>query len=96
MVNILFIFYFIFNPFVKEYSNCQVTMLGSLLWLQYFFLKIFNSSKYIQEVKGILHLWKDECVFKMGHLCRRNVKFFLNLELSRLRKARKCIFGLCG
>jgi len=30
----------------------------------------------------------------MGHLCRRNVKLFLNLELSRLRKARKCIFGL--
>jgi len=24
--------------------------------------------------KGILHLWEDECVFKMGHLCRRNVK----------------------
>jgi len=23
--------------------------------------------------KGILTLWKDECVFKMGHLCRRNV-----------------------
>jgi len=40
--------------------------------------------------KGILYLWKDECVFKMGHLCRRNVKLFLNLELSRLRKA--CIF----
>jgi len=42
--------------------------------------------------KGILYLWKDECVFKMGHLCRRNVKLFLNLELSRLRKA--CIFVL--
>jgi len=27
-------------------------------------------------------------VFKMGNLCRRNVKLFLNLELSRLRKAR--------
>jgi len=39
---------------------------------------------------------KDECVFKMGNLCRRNVKSFLNLELSRLRNARKCIFGLCG
>jgi len=24
----------------------------------------------------------------MGHLCRRNVKLFLNLELSRLRKDR--------
>jgi len=47
-------------------------------------------------IKGSLHLWKDECVFKMGHLCRRNVKLFLNLELSRLRKARQCIFGLCG
>jgi len=46
-------------------------------------------------IKGMLHLWK-ECVFKMGHLCRRNVKLFLNLELCRLRKARKCIFGLCG
>jgi len=23
------------------------------------------------------------------------VKLFLNLELSRLRKVRKCIFGLC-
>jgi len=33
-------------------------------------------------LKGILHLWKDECLFKMGHLCRRNVKLFLNLELS--------------
>jgi len=33
-------------------------------------------------LKGILHLWKDNCVFKMGHLCRRNVKLFLNLELS--------------
>jgi len=32
----------------------------------------------------------------MGHLCRRNVKLFLNLELSRLGKARKCIFNLCG
>jgi len=48
------------------------------------------------NIKGILHLWKDEFVFKMGHLCRRNVKSFLNLELSRLRKVRKCIFGLCG
>jgi len=47
-------------------------------------------------IKAILHLWKDECVFKNGHLCKRNVKLFLNLELSRLRKARKCIFGLCG
>jgi len=46
--------------------------------------------------KGMLHLWKDECIIKMGHLCRRNVKLFLNLELLRLRKARKCIFGLCG
>jgi len=36
-------------------------------------------------LKGILHLRKDECVFKMDHLCRRNVKLFLNLELSRLR-----------
>jgi len=27
-------------------------------------------------IKGILHLWKDECVFKIDHLCRRNV----NLE----------------
>jgi len=43
--------------------------------------------------KGSFHLWKDECVFKMGNLCRRNVKLFLNLELSRLRKARKCISG---
>jgi len=49
-----------------------------------------------EDVKGILHFWKDECVFKMGHLCRRNVKLFYNLELSRLRKARKCVFGLCG
>jgi len=32
-------------------------------------------------------------VFKMGHLCRRNVKLFKNLEVSRLRKARKSIFG---
>jgi len=32
----------------------------------------------------------------MGNLCRRNVELFLNLEHSRLRKARKCIFGLCG
>jgi len=44
----------------------------------------------------LLHIWKDECVFKMGLVYRRNVKLFLNLELSRLRKARKCIFGLCG
>jgi len=26
----------------------------------------------------------------MGNLCRGTVKLFLNLELSRLRKARKC------
>jgi len=25
-------------------------------------------------LKGILHLLKDERVFKIGHLCRRNVK----------------------
>jgi len=25
------------------------------------------------SLKRILHLWKDECVFKMGHLCRKNV-----------------------
>jgi len=30
----------------------------------------------------------------MGNLCRRNLKLLLNLELSRLRKERKCIFGL--
>jgi len=42
------------------------------------------------------YLWKDERVFKIGNLCRRNVKLILNLELSRLRKARKWIFGLCG
>jgi len=48
------------------------------------------------ELKGSLHLLKDECVFKMGHLCRKNVKLFLSLELSRLRKARKFVFGLCG
>jgi len=42
----------------------------------------------INRVKGSFHLWKDEYVFKMGNLCRRNVKLFLDLELSRLRKAR--------
>jgi len=26
------------------------------------------------RLKGILHLWKDECEFKMGHLCKINVK----------------------
>jgi len=31
-------------------------------------------------------------VFKMGHLCRRNAKLFLNLAIYGLRKARKCIF----
>jgi len=35
-------------------------------------------------------------VLKKGHLCRRNVKLFKHLEVSRLRKARKSIFGLCG
>jgi len=25
----------------------------------------------IRSLKGILQLWKDEYVFKMGHLCRR-------------------------
>jgi len=25
-----------------------------------------------KSIKGTLHLWKDECVFKMGHLCWRN------------------------
>jgi len=47
----------------------------------------------LNYIKGILHLWKDECVYKMGHLCRINVKLVLNLELSRLRKARKCILA---
>jgi len=28
----------------------------------------------------------------MGNLCRRNVKLFLNLELSRLRKANVNVF----
>jgi len=56
----------------------------------------FQDMQLYAVVKGILHLWKDECICKMVHLCRRNVKWFLNLELSRLRKARKCIFGLCG
>jgi len=37
-------------------------------------------------IKGSFHLWKDECVFKMGNLCWRNVKLFLNWELSRLRQ----------
>jgi len=43
-----------------------------------------KKKKSISLHKGILQLWKDECVFKMGHLCRRNVKLLLNLELSRL------------
>jgi len=32
----------------------------------------------------------------MSHLYKRKVKLFLKLELSRLWKARKCIFGVCG
>jgi len=55
-----------------------------------------NKHTHMAKFKGILHLWTDKCVYKIGHFCRRNVKLFLNLELSRLRKARKCIFGLCG
>jgi len=35
------------------------------------------------------HLWKDECVFKMGHLCGRNVKFCTE-------KSQKMYFCLCG
>jgi len=60
-------------------------------------LKLFSANivKAV-SVKGIFHLWKDEYVFKLGHLCQKNVKLFLNLELSRLRKAIKCIFGLYG
>jgi len=42
--------------------------------------KVFLKVNY--SFKGILHLWKDEYI--MGHLCRRKVKLFLNLELSRL------------
>jgi len=33
-----------------------------------------HQNKALADIKGISHLWKDECVFKMGHLCRRNVK----------------------
>jgi len=47
---------------------------------------------FYKNIKGSFHLWKDECIFKMGNLCRRNVKLFLNLELSRLRKAKKKLF----
>jgi len=47
------------------------------------------------HLEHVLHLKACFTSGKMGHLCRRNVKLFLNLELSRLRKARKCIFGLC-
>jgi len=61
-----------------------------------YFVCIGENTKSKLIVKEILHLWKDDSVFKMGHPSRRNVKVFLNLELSRLRKARKCIFGICG
>jgi len=38
-----------------------------------------SSRSHLKGPKGSFHLWKDECVFKMGNLCRRNVKLFLNL-----------------
>jgi len=59
-------------------------------------LNSFIEGKNLNPIKGSLHLWKYEDVFKMGNVCRRNAKLFLNLEFSRLRKDRKCIFGLCG
>jgi len=36
-------------------EDCNDVMFTILLFLLYYF------------IKGILHLWKDECVFKMGH-----------------------------
>jgi len=49
----------------------------------YFRLKMTGAENHSVSVfsgllKGSLHLWKDECVFKMGNLCRKNVKLFLN------------------
>jgi len=40
------------------------------------------------------HLWKDECAFKMAHLCKRNVKFFLEFGAFWTEKSQKKYFWL--
>jgi len=59
----------------KIVTNCHENV------FKLFFVSSFNLMLTIYLfthyfIKGILHLWKDECVFIMVPLCRRNVKIF--------------------
>lgn len=48
----------------------------SILNVLNFFCSRTNIKFKVCFIEGILQLWKDECVFKMGHLCSRNVNLF--------------------
>lgn len=83
--------------FLHDSSRSMASSDYSILKVLNFFCSRTNIKFKVRFIEGILQLWKDECVFKMGHLCSRNViYFYFYLEPSRLRKARKCILGSCG
>jgi len=67
--------------FNRKYFNIEKKAFRTMSWF------------WNQIASKVYFTWKDECEFKMGHFCRINVKLLLNLELSRLTKARKCILG---
>jgi len=61
-----------FSPVI----SCPFTLMSVNGFLTHSLIHLYwgsTSSRLGRRFKGILHLWKDECVLKMGHLCRRNV-----------------------